>query len=81
MDGDGQAIVLDAVSKQFGGQAAVNDVSLAISLCCRNRLSTCALSGRIQISGRLGSTEAMACVSCATGRFTPGLVTITMSCR
>ena len=30
MDGDGQAIVLDAVSKQFGGQAAVNEVSLAI---------------------------------------------------
>src|SRR3954453_10200032 len=30
MEGDGQAIVLDAVSKQFGDHAAVRDVSLSI---------------------------------------------------
>jgi spermidine/putrescine transport system ATP-binding protein len=30
VDGDGQAIVLDAVSKQYGGQAAVHEVSLSI---------------------------------------------------
>src|SRR3954464_4887111 len=30
MEGDGQAIVLDAVSKQFGDHAAVRDVNLSI---------------------------------------------------
>ena len=30
MEGDGQAIVLEAVSKQFGEHAAVREVSLAI---------------------------------------------------
>ena len=30
MDGDGQAIVLEAVSKRFGGQAAVHGVTLSI---------------------------------------------------
>ena len=30
MEGDGAAIVLEAVSKQFGGHAAVSDVNLSI---------------------------------------------------
>ena len=49
--------------------------------CWVNWMATCSFKVRIEMIGRLGSTEAMAWRTCAMGRLAPGRVTMTMSCR
>src|SRR4051812_49012817 len=57
------------------------DVSRAMSRCCVNWTATCSLKGRIEMTGRFGSIEAIVWRTSAKDRLAPGLVTMTMSCR